>query len=237
VKSSTLVYGANFADPYFFREDMERTRPARTSVERSLLEVAAVVRDFADDNPHVVVSKLRFANVLGTNCDTAFGRLLRLPAVPEIAGFDPRLQFVHEDDVADALAYATLHDVPGVFNVAGDGVLPWSEVASIAGKRRVPLAPFLTGLAAAPLRMLRIADLPPEVLALLRYGRGVDTSLWQQAGYRYHETTLGAVSAFAEAIRLESTVGRAREYKYERDVETFFRHSSAVVRDGAGAEE
>jgi UDP-glucose 4-epimerase len=231
VKSSTLVYGSNYPDPYFFREDMARTRSARTSVERSLLEVAAIVRDFADDNPHVLVSKLRFANVLGTNCETPFGRVLRLPAVPEIAGFDPRLQFVHEDDVADALAFATLHDVAGIFNVAGDGVLPWSEVASIAGKRRVPLSPFMTGLAAAPLRALRIADLSPEMLALLRYGRGVDTSRWRQAGYQYEHSTLGAVTAFAEAIRLESTVGRGREYTYERDVETFFRHSPAVVRE------
>jgi len=232
VKSSTLVYGANFTDPFFFREDMTRTKPPRTSVERSLLEVAAVVRDFADDNPHVLVTKLRFANVLGPNTQTAFGRLLRMPAVPEIAGFDPRLQFVHEDDVADALAFATMHDVPGVFNIAGDGVLPWSEVASIAGKRRVPLPPVLTGLAAGPLRLLRVADLPPELLALLRYGRGVDTSRWQQAGYQYHHTTLGTVNAFAEALRLENTVGKDTEYQYERDVETFFRHSPAVVRDG-----
>jgi UDP-glucose 4-epimerase len=231
VKSSTLVYGANMADPYFFREDMQRTKPPRTPVERSLLEVASVVRDFADDNPHVVVTKLRFPNVLGPNTDTSFGRLLRLPAVPEIAGYDPRLQFVHEDDVADALAHATLHDVPGVFNVAGDGVLPWSEVARICGKRRVPLPPVGAWLAAAPLRVLRITDLPTELLALLRYGRGVDTTSWRQAGYRYRHTTAGTVNAFAEGLRLESTIGKKPEYKYERDVEAFFRHSPAVVRD------
>ena len=47
VKSSTLVYGAGKRDPYFFREDMDRTTPARTEVERSLLETSAFVRDFA----------------------------------------------------------------------------------------------------------------------------------------------------------------------------------------------
>ena len=39
--------------------------------------------------------------------------------------------------------------------------------------------------------LLRIVDLPPELLALLRYGRGVDTSRWRNAGYRYRHTTLG----------------------------------------------
>jgi len=229
VKSSTLIYGSNFADPFFFREDTPRTRKPRTEIERSLLEVERIVDDFTQDNPEVVVTTLRFANVLGSNVETTFTRLLRLPAVPEVLGFDPRLQFVHEDDVAGALAHAAQHDTPGVYNVAGNGVLPWGEVCRIAGKRRVPLPPLLTGLATQPLRMLRIADLPHEVLALLRYGRGVDSSRWKSTGYRFEHTTLGAVDSFVRALRLESTVGKPEDYEYERDVETFFRQSPALV--------
>lgn len=230
VKSSTLVYGSTYEDPYWFREETPRTKTARTRVERSLLEVAAVVRDFAEDNPHVLVTKLRFANVLGQDIETTFSRILRKPVVPEILGFDPRLQFVHEDDVTGALAYATLNDVAGIFNVAGDGVLPWSEVCAIAGKRRIAMPPLLTGLAAEPLRITRVLDLPPEVLALLRYGRAVDNARYKQAGFRYRHTTLGTVHDFARRLRLESTIGRAPAYEYERDVEAFFRHSPAVVR-------
>jgi UDP-glucose 4-epimerase len=233
LKSSSLVYGSTFEDPFWFREETPRTKPPKTRVERSLLEVASIVRDFAEDNPHVVVTKLRFANVLGQDVDTVFSRILRKPAVPDIMGFDPRLQFVHEDDVTGALAYATLNDVPGVYNVAGDGVLPWSEVCTIAGKRRIPMPPVLTGWAAEPMRLVRVLDLPPEVLALLRYGRAIDNRRYKQAGYRYDHTTLGTVHAFARWLRLESTVGRAPAYEYERDVEAFFRHSPAVVnRDG-----
>jgi UDP-glucose 4-epimerase len=128
--------------------------------------------------------------------------------------------------------YATLHDVPGVYNVAGEGTMPWSEVCAILGKRRVPMPPFLTGLAVEPLRLARLVDLPPEVLALLRYGRGVDTSRYREAGFGYEYTTAGAVDAFARGLRLQTTVGRP-EYRYERDVENFFRHSPAVVRDGS----
>src|SRR4051794_1134279 len=63
VKSSTLVYGAGFRDPVWFREEMTRTKPPSTRVERSLLEVEGYLEDFADDNPHVNVSVLRFSNV------------------------------------------------------------------------------------------------------------------------------------------------------------------------------
>ncbi len=232
VKSSTLVYGSNFQDPYFFREDTPRTRPARTSIERSLLESETFVRDFGEDNPHVLVTLLRYSNVLGDHMNTPFVQALRMPVAPEIFGFDPRLQFVYEDDVVSALTYATTHDVPGIYNVAGDGVVTWSEVCRMVGKRRVALPPVLTDIAAEPLRLTGLIDLPHEMLALLRYGRGVDNSRFKRAGFRYGYTTAGAVDAFARSLRLEKAVGESQpEYRYQQDVEAFFRHSPAVVRD------
>ena len=138
LKSSGLVYGAAKTDPYFFREEMTRTSTPTTNVERSLLEVEAFLRDFADDSPHVNVTLLRFTNVLGDDLDTPFALALRRPVVPEILGFDPRVQFVHEDDVVGALMYATNNDVPGVYNVAGDGNMPWSEVCALVRKPRDP---------------------------------------------------------------------------------------------------
>jgi UDP-glucose 4-epimerase len=231
VKSSTLVYGANFKDPYSFREEMSRTSVPRTEVERSLLEAANFLRDFAEDNPHVTVSKLRFSNVLGDDIDTVFSKALRMAAVPEIFGFDPRFQFTHEDDVEGALLFATTNDVPGVYNVGGDGTIPWSEVCAIVGKPRIPLPPILTNWAVEPLRMTRVIDLPPEMLSLLRYGRGVDNRRFKRTGYQYKYTTVGTVDAFARGLRLERVVGDSSpSYRYERDVETFFRHSPAIVR-------
>lgn len=232
VKSSTLVYGATYRDPYYFHEDTPRSRGPRTPVERSLVDVDGYVRDFAEDNPHITTTLLRFANVLGEDLQTPLTRALCLPVAPEILGFDPRLQFVHEDDVIRALIYSTVDDVPGVFNVAGDGTLPWSEVCAIVGKRRVPLPPVMSGLALGALRRLKLLDLPPEVLELLRYGRGVENGRFKEAGFRYRYTSSGALEDFAEHLRLRGTIGSSEPtYEYQRDLEDFFRHSPAVVRD------
>jgi UDP-glucose 4-epimerase len=231
VKSSTLVYGAGPRDPNVFREEHRRTADPRTAVERSLIEVEGYVRDFAEDNPHVTVSLLRFSNVLGPDITTPLSRALSLPIVPRLLGYDPRLQFVHEDDVVRAILFVLERQLPGIFNVAGDGLLPWSEVAAICGKRTFPLPPFgFTGFVRSPLSWLGI-ELTPELVDLLRYGRGVDNRRLQQAGFRYGHTSAGAVEAFVEALRLKSTVGDDHAYRYERDVEQFFRHSPAVVRD------
>jgi UDP-glucose 4-epimerase len=43
VKTSGYVYGAHQRDAYYIREDMPRSSPARTNVERSLIEVEATV--------------------------------------------------------------------------------------------------------------------------------------------------------------------------------------------------
>ena len=231
VKSSTLVYGCTYQDPAFFKEETQRTSPPKTRVERSLLEVEGYLRDFAEDNPHVTVSLLRFANVLGTDIVTPITKALQLPLAPSVLGYDPLLQFVHEVDVVRSIEYVMSNQVPGAYNVAGDGKIPWSEVAAICGRRLWPLPPLLTEVAAAPLAAAGVVDLPPELLGLLRYGRGVDNRRLKGSGFEYRYTSAGAVESFAEASRLRRTVGAQQEYRYERDVENFFRHSPAVVRD------
>jgi UDP-glucose 4-epimerase len=232
VKSSGYVYGSAEEDPVWFTEETPRSHSPRTRVERSLEAVEGYVRDFAEDNPHVNVTLLRFSNVLGPDIETPITRALRLPLVPSIFGFDPRLQFVHERDVVRSILFVLERHLPGIYNVAGDGLLPWSEVARICAKRTIPLPPVGTSLAAWPLRRLGV-PLPDELLDLLRYGRGVDNRRLKRAGFRYEYTSAGAVQTFAEAIRLRSTVGDVdAKYQYQRDVEQFFRHSPTVVRDG-----
>ena len=92
----------------------------------------------------------------------------------------PRLQFVHEDDVVHALEHAAFHRVPGVYNVAADGVLALSEIIDLRGqagrcrssRRGAP------GLVTGPLRRLGFR-IPDEVVNQLRFGRGVDNRLLQ----------------------------------------------------------
>ena len=161
-KSSAHFYGCEQDDPAFFDESMGRPHRPSTSIERDVVEAEASIGDFAEKNPDVAVTVLRFANVLGPSVRTSHIGLFSLPAVPMILGFDPRYQFVHEDDVVHALEHAVSRDVPGVFNVAGDGVLALSEVAGLLGKPYAPiLPPWGTGLAAAALRRVGVR-IPPE---------------------------------------------------------------------------
>ena len=223
-KSSAHYYGCERDDPSFFTEEMQRPHPPRTRLESDIVEADDAVQGFAQRNPAVTVTTLRFCNGLGPDLRTSHAALLRQPVVPGILGFDPRYQFIHEDDLAGVLVHAVLHTLPGVHNAAPDGVLALSEVASLLGKPWVPLLPFWgTGLATRALRI------PPEVAQQLRYGRGLDNRKLKQAGYRFALTTRETVQAHAEAQRLAPLRESAgAPYRYEREVEEFLRYSPNV---------
>jgi UDP-glucose 4-epimerase len=228
-KSSGHWYGCEQDDPAYFTEDMERPHPPRTPVEKDIVEAERAVRSFSDATPRASVTVMRFANGLGPTLRTAHTRLFSLPAVPAVFGFDPRYQFVHEDDIVGCLELAVRRNVPGVYNCGGDGVLVLSEVVDLLGKPYAPvLPPWGTGLAAALARRVGL-QIPPEMLQQLRFGRGLDNRRLKAAGYAYRYTTRETVQAHAEALRLRPLLrGGDEPYRYEREVEEFLRRSPTV---------
>jgi len=228
-KSSTHFYGCHQDDPAFFDETMRRPHPPGTGIERDIVEAEASLNEFAERNPDTAVSILRFANVLGPDVETSHIKLFSLPVLPMILGFDPRYQFVHEDDVVHALEHAVKHRVPGTYNVAGDGVLALSEVAGLLGKTYAPvLPPWGTGIAAAVARRVGV-EIPAEALQQMRYGRGVDNRRFKAAGFRYQHTSRETVMKLGQHLRLHPVVRGAQEpYRYEREVEEFLRWSPHV---------
>ncbi|MCB0867005.1 MAG: NAD-dependent epimerase/dehydratase family protein [Solirubrobacterales bacterium] len=237
-KSSAHVYGCEQDDPAFFTESMGRNTRPSTAIERDAVEAEASVVDFAVKQPNVTVTVLRCSSVLGPDVRTSFSRMFALPFVPMVLGFDPRCQFVHEDDVVHALEHAAVNHTPGVYNVAGDGVLALSEVIGLLGKRPAPvLPPWGTGALSGPLRTLGIR-IPDEMLNQLRFGRGLDNRRYKASGFEYGYTSRETVTAFAEHLRLHPIIrGVEQTYTYEGEVERFLRRSPLTRPPDAAPEE
>jgi UDP-glucose 4-epimerase len=228
-KSSAHYYGAERDDPGFFTERMQRPHPPRTRIEADILEAERAVAAFAARQRDVTVSVLRFANGLGPGLKTSHSALLGLPVVLGILGFDPRYQFIHADDIVGVLMHAVRHDLDGIYNAAGDGVLALSEVAGGLGKPFVPLLPPVgTSLAIKALRRTGI-NVPDEMAGQLRYGRAVDNRKLKGSGYGLRYTSREAVAKLAEHQRIAGiAAGTDEPYRYEREVEEFLRYSPSV---------
>jgi UDP-glucose 4-epimerase len=234
-KSSARYYGAEQDDPAFFTEDMRRPHPPRTAIERDIVEAEASVSDFRHKNPDTSVCVLRFANALGPDLRTSWQSYLGMPIVPAILGFDPRVQFLHEDDMANCLEHAVRYDLDGIFNCAADGVLALSEVVGLLGKTLAPvLPPWGTGVAASALRRAG-APLSDEMLPQLRFGRALDNRRFKATGFKYQHTTRETILRLREQQKLEPILRGAAggSYRYESAVEEFLRFSPSVRQANA----
>jgi UDP-glucose 4-epimerase len=130
-----------------------------------------------------------------------------LPVIPTVLGFDPRLQFLHEDDSLEALRLAALRDVAGVVNVAGDGVISLSQAARFAGRPTAPVPPALGGAVRMLYRGSGLTDFSREQIRYLSYGRGLDTTRMRKVlGLVPAYTTREAFLDFVRTRRLTGPI-------------------------------
>ncbi len=175
VKSSQAIYGAGARDPSLLSEDAITWERPAWGVQRDLIEMEQLVSDFAVRNESATVTVLRLGYRVGEG--TSLGRYLSLPVVPTFAGFDPRLQLLHEDDAAEAVVRAVVGDHPGVFNVSGEGVVLLSQAIGIMGGRPAPvIPPYGSWLARTGLKLFGRVDLPAHLADLIAFGSVMDCS-------------------------------------------------------------
>lgn len=205
VKSSAGVYGSSARDPAMFTEETGAKVLPRAGWGKDSVEVEGYVRGFSRRRPDVAVVQLRLANIIGPEIRTALTDYFRLPVLPTVLGFDPRLQFVHENDSLEALRLATVGDATGVINIAGDGVLLLSQAARMAGRPTLPVPSPASGPIGTVLRRFGLVDFTGEQLRLLQHGRVLDTTrMRNELGFDPEYTTR---EAFADFVRGRNLTG------------------------------
>jgi len=146
--------------------------------------------------PELTTSVLRVCYTLGPSAQGTLATFLRGRRVPMVAGYDPLFQFMHEDDVASAIALTVEKRARGVFNVAGPQPLPLSVIIREAQRIPVPL----------PMVVLRqligrfgLPRLPPGALYHLQYPIVVDARAFREAtGFAYRSDEVRTIQAFLE---------------------------------------
>ena len=199
--SSTSVYGAWPDNPVPLTE-AHPPRPKRGfqySYEKR--ETEDLCREYAREHPEATVVIARGAPGLGPDATNWIGRTLVGGAGLQIWGYDPPLQFVHDDDFAAALHTLLAAAVPGTFNVGGEGTVPYSAVAREANRLRMAVpAPVLYSAAGLSWRLRLQSASPPEGLDYIRYPWIASSEkLKRETGFAFRYTSLEALRAYVAA--------------------------------------
>ena len=169
VVSSGYVYGAFPENPYFMDEDSPLSASRSYPEIRDLVEVDTLASAFLWRYPHIQTSVLRPVNVLGYYVHSMIGQYLRQARVPTVMGFDPMMQFIHEEDLSEAIARALEQRIQGVFNVTGPGEVPLHTAIAETGGSAWPIPEPILRPMFSRLFSMGLISYPPGALDYLKF--------------------------------------------------------------------
>jgi len=199
--SSYTVYGAHADNPVPLTDEAP-LRPMPDfpyGYDKFLSE--QMLQEFQETHPDIAVTILRSCMVLGPSAGNYITKAFFRPWLLGVLDYDPPLQFVYEDDLARILTIVIQRRLPGVFNVAGDGVVFYTEFAQMIKSRLINLPSFLAyGLAQLSWNLHIQRESTSCGLDLVRYPMVLSTGkLHQATGYRFWHTSTETLSAFANS--------------------------------------
>jgi UDP-glucose 4-epimerase len=134
VASSTTAYGAFPDNPVPLTEEHPVRGLPGYEYARDKAEIDRLCQLWAAQHPDRVMTIVRPTIVFGPNVDNYIIRSWsNSPFFPLLDGRDPDWQFVHEDDVVDAMSRLLTERRAGIFNLTADGTIKLSEAARLAG--------------------------------------------------------------------------------------------------------
>jgi UDP-glucose 4-epimerase len=178
VLSSANVYGPSPDNSNFLTEDAPLMAASRFSEVRDLIEVDMLAHGFFWRHPELETVILRPVHILGPTIKNAPSNYLRLRYPWVLAGFDPMVQLIHQEDAARAMVEALTPGLRGVYNVVGPGEVPLSSVFRELGRAPIPVPHVVARPLLGLLFRYRLSGFPPPELDHIQFLCNVDGSAW-----------------------------------------------------------
>jgi nucleoside-diphosphate-sugar epimerase len=165
--SSVVAYGAHPDNDFPLAEDSPLRLVPQFPYAEHKHEIETWLSGWLQHGERPKVAVLRPAIVLGPGVQNFMTRLLESPRFLVISGHEPPLQFVHLDDVVNAIVHAIDRGLSGPYNVTAEGWLSLDEVAAIVGRRKLEVPEEVAFAAAERLWRLGLGEQPPGLVPFL----------------------------------------------------------------------
>ncbi len=199
--STTAVYGARPSNPAFLSEDapLNGAKGSRWVTDR--VSVEKELRRLERDCPGIITTSLRFGMTVGPTIRNFYTKLLAQQVVPAVMGYDPLMQYLHEDDAVAALLKAVHEDHRGAFNIVGDGCLYYSDVIKLGGRIGLPVPHFVGYPAANALFNVQLSVVPGAFLDFFRFAWVADSRKMKSIfGFSPRYSSREALLAFFDSL-------------------------------------
>ena len=191
VTSSSVAYGAFPHNPVPLTEEDPVRGVSAFSYARDKTESDRICQLWAAKYLERTMTIVRPCIVFGPNVNNYLVRLwTKQPFAADPGTLDNDIQFVHEDDVVEAITELLVGRHGGAFNVAGDGLMTSRECAEMIGSpiRRMPERAY-RGLART-MWNVRLSEAPPGSVDFALYPWIVSNEkLKRETGWRPRHTT------------------------------------------------
>lgn len=188
ILSSHYVYGANALNPAMMDESTPMKAANLTSELVDSVELENLSNIYLYKHPELNVTILRPCNIVGPGVHNNLSKILASRIAPCLTGFSPMMQFIHVDDMAEAVALAYEKNQRGVYNVAPDDWIAYQDALEKAGSSRLFLPsvpPLLPKALAAVLSKVTGMPFPSYLVNYFKYPVIIDGSLFARTfGFR-----------------------------------------------------
>jgi len=212
VLSTAMVYGARPDNPVPLTEDAE-VQPCpdfKFAVRRADLERGA--EEWGLGRPERVATMLRPAVTVAEEKPGGLARLLASAKAIRSEEGDPMGQFLHADDLAEAIVVVVDRRPPGPVNVAPDGWIPAPLMVELGGPVPRLRLPAPLGAGVARLRWaLGLTDAPPGIQPYTVHSWVVSNDLLRDLGWEARHSNEEAYVAGHEPGLLDRMDARARQ--------------------------
>ncbi len=174
VLSTFHVYGAVAYNPALIDESAPLKSAGLSADLVDSVELENLANIYLWRYPDLNITILRPCNIVGPGVRNTISSLLASKRAPVLAGFSPMMQFIHIDDMANAIVLAYKKPVRGIFNVAPQDWVAYQHALKLCGCHKTPILSVPPAIPKLILRTLKLRTFPAHLMDFFKYPVVID---------------------------------------------------------------
>ena len=181
ILSTFHVYGADAYNPALIDESAPLKAAELTQDLVDSVELENLANIYLWKYPDLHITILRPCNIVGPGVNNTISRLLSSKYPPCLLGFSPIMQFIHIEDMADAIELAHGKCQQGVFNIAPSDWVAYQDALELSGCAPIPVPSVPPVLPKLIAKVLSLKSFPSYLINYFKYPVVIDGREFERA--------------------------------------------------------